>query len=241
MPRGISVEERPDLPMKVSCNPRMIRLVIIEDQRLVQEGMMVGIRSMLPVELVTAFRSREEIFLNPAALTAADVALIDLNLGDVLAFDFLPALRSQAPDLKLIWVSSVATEYLLSRALAAGLEGFVHKDDQISVLVTAIERVMAGAHFVSETVHQMQARFRKSANHFNKLLSEREQELLGLLGKGLSNLEVSAMLGLTPSTVQTHRRNIMGRLGLHTGAELQAYALKAGFTTQGNLQIRSAL
>ena len=202
---------------------------------------MAGISGLLKVELVGAFRSGDEIFANPSVLTSADVALVDLNLGEQLAFDFLPVLRQTAPNLKLIWVTSVATQFLLSRALSAGLEGFVHKDDPVAVLVTAIERVAHGAHYISETVQQMHVRFRQNANHFNKLLSEREQELLGLLGQGLSNQEVASLLGLTPSTVQTHRRNIMGRLDLHTGAELQAYALKAGFTTQEKLHLRPGL
>lgn len=203
---------------------------------MVQESVFAAVRSRLDVELVGAFASRTELLEHGTVLQKADIALLDLHLGDEQALDFLPEIRQVAPLLKLIWVTSVATEYLLSRAMEAKLEGFVHKNDSVEVLVTAIERVANGARFVSDTVNQMNVRFRQGANHFNKLLSGREQELVSLLGQGLSNDEAGAMLGLSPSTVQTHRRNIMGRLGLHSATELQAYALKAGFTTQGRLQ-----
>lgn len=221
--------------MKVTIIPRMLELVIIEDQRMVRDGLLASIGAELAVNLAGAFGSAAEVLANLEVLKTADIALVDLNLGEEQAFEFLPEIRQRVPGLKLIWVTSIASEYLLSRALDAQLEGFVHKNDPTAVLITAIERVAAGDRFVSDTVKQMHVRFRQNAHHFNKLLSTREQELVTLLGQGLSNEEAAAMLGLSPSTVQTHRRNIMGRLNLHSAAELQAYALKTGFTTPGRL------
>jgi Response regulator containing a CheY-like receiver domain and an HTH DNA-binding domain len=213
----------------------MLRLIIIEDQRLVQQSLLSALREHLNVELVGGFQSAKAALAQPAVLQCGEVALLDLQLGEEQAFDAVPEIRRIAPGLKLIWVTSVATEYLVSRAFDAGLEGFVHKDDAISVLVTAIERVAAGGRFVSETVLAMQARFRQKPNHFQKLLSPREQELLELLSQGLSNQEAAALLGLSPGTIQAHRRNIMARLDLHSLAELQAYGLKSGFTTPEKL------
>jgi len=207
---------------------------------MVQEGLFAAIGTRLDVELAGAFQTGKDVLSNQDVLCSADIGLVDLSLGDELAFDFLPELRRMAPKLRLVWVTSVATEYLLSLALHANLEGFVHKDDPVAVLVTAIERVAAGGYFLSETVGRMHARFCQNANHFNKLLSSREQQLVGYLGQGLSNQEVAALLGLSPSTVQTHRRNIMGRLNLHSAVELQSYALKAGFTTERRLQLPSS-
>ena len=216
----------------------MIRIVMIEDQRMVQESLFASLAERLPVELVGAFRSGREALCETRCLRSATIGLLDLNLGDEQAFDFLPSLKEVAPNLKLIWLTSVSTEYLLSLALQADLEGFVHKTEPIEVLVTAIERVAAGGRFVSGAVTQMNARFRVDANHFSKLLSVREQELLRLLGKGLSNAEAAAILGISASTVQTHRRNLMSRLGLHSATELQSYALQRGFAIPERLHVR---
>lgn len=214
----------------------MLRLVLIEDQRLIREGMFAAIRERMQVELAGAFASRKEVLANAHVLASAEVALLDLDLGEEQALEFLPEIKAAAPALRLIWVTSVTTEYLLSKALDAKLSGFVHKDDPIEVLVTAIERVAEGGDFQSETVQKMQARFRQGDQHFNKLLSRREQELLAFLGQGLSNDETAAIVGLSSSTVRTHRQHIMARLGLHSATELFAYALTTGFSTTGKVQ-----
>jgi DNA-binding NarL/FixJ family response regulator len=214
----------------------IVRIVIVDDQRMIQDSLVSALGRSLTVELVGSFCSGKALLAEPDIINRADVALIDLNLGTEQAFDFLPELRRVAPAVKLIWVTSVATEFLLNRALKSGLEGFVHKTDPISVLVTAIERVAGGATFVSESALRMQARFRKNAGPSHKRLSECEQELMSLLGQGLSNEEAAALLGLSMRTVQTHRQNIMGRLNLHSAAELQNYALRAGFTTPERIQ-----
>jgi DNA-binding NarL/FixJ family response regulator len=228
MPAGSDSERLTIMPL--------LQLMIIEDQYLVQQSLVAAIRERLDVEVVGAFRSGKQALADVVALGKAQVCLLDLNLGEEQAFDFLPAIRRLAPKLKLIWVTSVATEYLVNRAIDADLEGFVHKDDPLSVLITALERVAAGGRFLSDTVRKMQDRFRQNPEHFNKLLSPREQELLGMLAQGLSNHEAASLLGLSPSTVQAHRRNIMARLQLHSAAELLAYALKSGFTTWDKLQ-----
>jgi len=214
----------------------MVRLFIIEDQQLVRNGLFAAVADRLEVQLIGTFSSGKEALAAGPLLEQADIGLIDIDLGEEQAFDFMPQLRARYPSLKLIWVTAVATEYMLNRAIDENLHGFVHKDDQIEVLVTAIERVAAGGTFQSETVRKMQARFRENTNHFEKLFSGREQRLLELLGQGLSNDEIGAIIGISPATVRTHRQNIMARLNLHNATELIAYAIKAGFSTPGKVQ-----
>lgn len=213
-----------------------VRIAIVDDQRMIQDSLASALGCSLNVELVGSYDSGKALLAAPDVINRADVALIDLNLGTEQAFDFLPELRRIAPAVKLIWVTSVATEFLLNRVLKSGLEGFVHKTDPISVLVTAIERVMSGHNFVSEAAWKMQARFRKNTRHASKRLSEREQELLSLLGQGLSDEEVAAVLGWSAVTVQRQRDNVMERLNLKNAAELQNYALRAGLTTPERMQ-----
>ena len=213
----------------------MLRIIVIEDQKLVQDSLMSALSRHLDVACVGAFSSMHEVLANGATLRKAEVALVDFHLGAENACDVIPDLRRLAPHLRLIWVTSVDTEFLLDRAIAADLEGFVHKNDPIQVLVTALQRVAGGARFVSPTVEEMRRRFRQRPDHYSKVLSAREQQLLALLGQRLSNEEVAAFLGLSASTVKTHRRNIMDRLDLHSATELQTYALRHGFTTPAKL------
>jgi DNA-binding NarL/FixJ family response regulator len=171
----------------------------------------------------------------PAVLARAEIGLVDLRLGEELATESLPRLREQVPLLRLIWVTGIGEPYLLEQALRLNLPGFVHKEDSIDVLVAAIERVHGGGTFLSPTVARMRDEMRRDPVHFAKILSEREQQVLALIGKGLSNEETAALLGLSAGTIHSHRRNIMERLGLRTAAEVQSYALQYGFTSPGRL------
>ncbi len=217
-----------------------IRLLIIEDQQLVQQSIVSALRERLPLELAGAYLSGRAALTAPEALRQADVALIDICLGEEQIFESLPEIRRINPSLKLIWMTAVQAEFLFARALELNLEGFVHKNDPIAVLVTAVERVSAGHRFMSASVLEMDARFRRQSDHFKKLLSPREQEILGVLGQGLANEEAAALLGLSAGTIQAHRRNIMARIGAHSAAELQTYALQRGFTTPERLRTPEA-
>ena len=144
--------------------------------------------------------------------------------------------RSLHPQLRLIWVTSMVGDYLLQQAMDAGLPGFVHKDDPLEVLVTAIENVAAGTSYVSETIKTRLAEFKQAMNQFNRLLSPREQEVLRYIGCGFDNQEAATHLGLSAGTIHSHRRNIMAKLQIHTAADLIAYAIRHGFVDPNALR-----
>jgi len=212
-----------------------MKLVLIEDQRMVSDSLCASIQARMQMEWIAVYPSCSEALSNPDVLNEADVALVDIHLGAERAFDHVAAIRRVAPKLRLLIVTSVTSEYDLHRIVAAEFDGFVHKNDPIEVLITAIERVAAGNRFSSESVTKLLKSVRGDANHFDKILSVREQELLALLGQGLSNAEVGALLGLSPSTVKVHRKNIMGKLDLHSGSDLVAYAIRSGFVLSAQL------
>jgi DNA-binding NarL/FixJ family response regulator len=146
-------------------------------------------------------------------------------------------LRQRAPDLRMVWMTCIGEDFLLEEAFAANLPGFVHKEDPLDVLFAAIEIVASGGRYYSESIVRRRRVSRADPDHYSRILSNREQEVLKLIGAGFSNPEGAAMLGLSASTVQSHCRNIMARLDLHTAAELQAYALNNGFVDVTALRV----
>jgi DNA-binding NarL/FixJ family response regulator len=96
--------------------------------------------------------------------------------------------------------------------------------------------VGAGGAFFSPRFVERQRELTKTPGTFEKTLSPREQELLRYLGAGFTDAEIAATLGLSASTAQTHRRNVMEKLDLHTAKDLLSYALKSGFTTPDRLR-----
>jgi two-component system response regulator NreC len=100
--------------------------------------------------------------------------------------------------------------------------------------------VIKGRVFFTEVVQQVRQRLRIEPNAFPKILTEREQRVLEVLGGGLSNEEASLELKLSRYTVQLHRRNIMSKLGLHRTPDLVRYAVSKGFAKISSFRERSA-
>jgi two-component system NarL family response regulator len=209
----------------------MIRVVLVEDQLMFRASLSVLLQSKLGASVIGEFSSGYAFLEAQPSLGRIDLILLDIQLpgddGITLAGRFSPLL----PDTKIILLSSVREDYLLHKALQSGADGYVHKDDSPDALAGAIETVMGGGCYFGYTVQQLRRQMGLDPDCFNKVLSSKEQEVLELLGQGLTNEEAAPMLALSPETVQTHRRNIMRKLGLHSAMQLQAYALKHGFTT----------
>jgi DNA-binding NarL/FixJ family response regulator len=206
-----------------------LRVFLLEDQTLFRELIVRTLKQSLDVTIVGAFASAKDLVAKAMTIREAQVGLLDVRLGAADCFELLPEIRQAAPAAKLIWVTSVLEDVLLQRALDAGLPGFIHKDDSAEELITAIQRVAGGESYMSSSVRQRRDALRNRSDLFSKILSTREQEILKILASGFSNDEAAALLGISPETIKTHRRNIMARLDVHTAAELQGYALRNGF------------
>ena len=159
-----------------------------------------------------------------------DIVLLDLNLPDKDGVAMADELLAMNPRTRILALSSECDDYTLYRVLNSGVHGYVDKNRQsMEVLKEAIDEVLKGRVFFTEVVQQVRQRLRSEPKAFPKLLTEREQQLLELLGGGLTNEEVAQRLKLSTSTVQLHRRNIMGKLGLHRTPDLIRYAVSKGF------------
>ncbi len=160
-----------------------------------------------------------------------DLVLLDLVLPDGDGLDLLPELFARAPDAKVITLSSHLDEFTLHRALSSRVHGILDKNEQpVRILREAITAVLAGQQYISDYVQRLRANVRANPAAFNKILSEREQEVLALVGEGLANDEVARRLGISTSTAKNHRLNLMAKLDLHSTPQLIRYAIEKGFT-----------
>ncbi|MDD2764618.1 MAG: response regulator transcription factor [Opitutaceae bacterium] len=158
------------------------------------------------------------------------MVLLDLNLPDRDGFAVADDLLLLDPDILILAVSSECDDYTLYRVLNSGMRGYVDKGRQsVEVLKEAIDEVLKGRIFFTEVVQQVRQRLRTEPNAFPKVLTEREQQLLTLLGGGMGDEEVGAALKLSRYTVRFHRHNIMNKLNLHRGSDLIRYAVTKGF------------
>ena len=213
-----------------------IKLAIVEDQELFRR-LLVGLcTTQFGFTVVCDAGSKAEA-LERVPAANPEVLLLDLHLPDGDGLDVAKRLYELLPDLKVVALTSLHDEVTIHRIRAMGVQGFVDKNVQKpEVLRNAIEVVVSGRVFFAEVVQQVQQAMRNDPQSFTKILSDREQQLLQLLGRGLSNEEAAAQMGLTAWTVHSHRRNIMKKLGASTQAELMRYALRKGFVRQDSSQ-----
>lgn len=159
-----------------------------------------------------------------AGVVVMDVAMPGLNGVEAAA----QILRRQ-PSTRIVMLSMHGDETYVLRCLRAGARAYVLKESAEHELIEAIHAVMAGRSYFSPKVRRLlqQERGEGPADRY-ELLSEREREVLQRIAEGNSNKEIAAQLFLSVYTVETHRKNILEKLGVRGTAELILYAVRRG-------------
>lgn len=162
-----------------------------------------------------------------------DVAIVDLVMGGMNGLELTRMIRKNVPDTLVIILSMHAEENYVQEALKNGASGYVVKDSSAIEIVLAVQTVLEGRVYLSPRVSQraINAYVDQSKNAvFDSLetLTQREREVMALSVQGLSSRAIGEKLSISPRTVETHRENLMRKLGLSTLPSLISYALKRG-------------
>src|SRR5579883_3456717 len=207
-----------------------MRIVVIEDHALIRDMLTVMCGREIPgAEAAGAGDAATGLELTRQF--KPDLIFLDLALPDRDGLDLLPDLLAAVPGCKVIALSGYTDEFTLHRALKSNVHGFIDKNEQpFGALAGAVRMVMAGKRYLSPAALRVRANLRSDPESFDKLLSDWEQELLGMLGKGMTNEDIAQREGLSAVTVRNHRCRIMAKLGIHSTPELIHYAAEKGFT-----------
>lgn len=217
-----------------------MQIVLIEDHVFIRDLFASFCRGLLTgVDLATARTGEEGLAL--CAALRPDLVFLDIDLPDGDGLDRVDALRAAAPGVRLVVITSHSDEFAMSRVVRARVDGFVDKNEApLAVLAEAVTEVMAGRPYFSGTAQRIRARMRSDPAAFDKVLSPHEQSLMALFGRGLTNEEIAERLALSSATVKAHRRNVMGKVGVHSTPELIHYALRKGFVRVRRPSLASA-
>lgn len=207
----------------------MIRLVIADDHPVVREGLRRIVAEQPGLAVVGEATTGDEVLTEVRRL-AVDVLLLDISMPGLRFLELLRRLREEHPRIRVLVLSTHPEEQYAVRALRAGAAGYLTKDHSPEQLVQAIGKVVRGGKFVSASLAEKLARDldlgRDQLPH--ELLSDREYEVLCLLGSGRSVKEVAAMLSLSPKTASTYRARLLEKMRLSTNADLVRYAAQHG-------------
>jgi two-component system response regulator NreC len=210
-----------------------MKIVAIEDQTLFRQLLLIVCRNVMPeASLVEASTGREGVEV--VRREQPDLVLLDVSLPDGDGILLASELRVVSPRSKVLIISAHTDEYTLMRVQRAGVQGFVDKNaDAMDHLRQAVRAVLEGKPYFGDGLQTKFARMKNDAQSFNKILSDREMDLLVLFGQGCTNEDIAARLDLRPNTVRNHRQNIMTKLGLSSTPQLIRYAFEKGFTRVG--------
>ncbi|MBI2238495.1 MAG: response regulator transcription factor [Actinobacteria bacterium] len=201
------------------------RVLVVEDHAVVRRGLCVllGAEGFDCVGDVGTGREA----LERAADLRPDVVLLDLGLPDQDGLEVLRGLEERAPDSRVVILTMHAEEEYVLQALAAGADGYVLKVAEPEALLEAIRRALRGDLYIDPTVAARVAR-RAVARTEPDPLTPREEEVLALIARGLTNRQIAEELFISLNTVETHRRHILEKLGARSRAELVAHAMERG-------------
>lgn len=211
----------------------MIRIVLADDHAVMRGGLRALLQQHEDFQVVgEAGDGREAVALCESL--KPDVVVMDLTMPNLNGTEASRQIISRHPATAVVILTMHSDEAYVLRALKAGARGYLLKESAEAELISAIRAVQQGKAFfspavsrvlVQDYVRQLQD---KDIEDSYELLTPREREILQLVAEGKSNKDVANLLNLSVYTVETHRGNIMEKLGLHTVPELILYAVRKG-------------
>jgi len=213
------------------------RVVLVEDYTILREGLKALLSSQPEFKVVaeaedgrTAVRCIQD--------HGPDIVLMDLSMPRMNGLEAIKEIKKSHPETKIIALTVHKTEEYVLATLQAGADGYVLKDATHSELVMAMLNVLDGRRYlspgISEKVIEGYLEGRKTVKDQTAWdsLTQREREILKLIGEGYKNKEIADFLCISPKTVEKHRTNLMNKLDLHNIASLTALAFEKGLITK---------
>ena len=206
---------------------KIIKIFIVDDHEIFRNGLKMIFSKSNEMEFVGEANSGEQ-FLDMLDTLSIDVVLMDIKMTGINGIETTKRALQQQPDLKILVLSTFGEEEFLEQILQAGAKGFSLKNVMKETLFNAIRLINEGQNYFSpELLPYFTKRFMGKESKKNEVeLTEREQEVLGLIGQGLSNEEIAEKLFISKRTVDTHKNNLISKTGSKNIVSLLIYAIK---------------
>jgi Response regulator containing a CheY-like receiver domain and an HTH DNA-binding domain len=206
-----------------------IKVFLADDHKILRESLIILLQQESDIEVIgeadDGHRACQEILrLKP------DIAILDISLPKLNGLEVAARLKKEDPDIKIIILTMHKNEEFVARAYQLEVNGYVLKENALEELLKSIRIVQSGGIYLSSDITStvvagFVANFTQKGRK-TELISSREREIVQLLAEGNSNKDIAQLLNLSLKTVETHRSNIMHKLGLKSITDLVLYAVR---------------
>ena len=207
-----------------------IRVFLADDHKILRESLVILLSQKENIDVVGAAGDGQEAYRKILELKP-DIAVLDISIPHLNGLDLAEKLKAELPEVKVVILTMHKSGEFVSKALCAGVRGYVLKDNALEELIECIELVSERKIYLSQDITGIVVDGFVNNNRENPesgegAISSREREILQLLAEGKSNKDVSDLLSLSIKTVETHRSNIMRKLNFHNITDLVLYAVR---------------
>ncbi len=213
-----------------------IRILLVDDHKILRDGICSLLKEYPDMEVIgeaadgrTALRLAEEL--------SPDLIIMDISMPDLNGIDATRRINTDHPNMKVIALSMHYDKQFVSEIFKAGASGYLLKDSAFEELEHAIRIVMQNKTYINPQIASLvveslvsQPTAVSNRKAFS-LLTEREREVLQLISEGKSTKEIASDLNISAKTIESHRRQVMGKLNIRNIAELTKYAIREGLTS----------
>lgn len=206
-----------------------VRILIADDHELFRRGVAAELTQVQGwVVAAEATNGRDAVAL--AASLKPDIVVLDLSMPELNGLEAARQIVLADPSARVLILTAHESEQLVREVLSAGAQGYVLKSDAGRILITALQALLAGGSFFTSNVARMvldgYLRSESSEAVPAQTLSAREREIVQLLAEGNSNKDIARALNISVKTAETHRSNVMRKMGFASLAELVRYAIR---------------
>ena len=215
-----------------------INVLLVDDHVMLRDGIAAILNHVEGIKVIGGVSSGEEA-VNGLKTYNPDIILMDIMMSGMTGIEATRWIKEQDKNIKVIIISSEVKKEFVSEGIKSGIDGYLPKNADKATLVEAIRSVHQGnkyfnqaiTNLVFEDFYKGEKEGTKSNRSVAQGLTKRENEVLELVAQGKSNQEVADTLFISTKTVETHKTNILEKLGLKNTAELVKYAIKNNIIT----------
>lgn len=214
-----------------------MKVVLADSNDLVRVGMRTILKGIPEINIVGEARNNEEL-LNQVHDFDVNLVLIDYT-SHGFDIDIIPKVLSAKNSIRILAITPEQSAQTLVNALRSGVQSYVKKDCDLGEIIDAVQDTGKGKKFFCGQILETIQRASIDVNDIDfdsftcepVILSEREQEIIILIAEGLTNAQIAEQLFLSNHTINTHRKNIMGKLGVKNTAGIVMYAVKTNLVS----------